>query len=210
LVALTTDGYKRTQAPELLALARTMGTVRDNMPGGFSLRRQVLATLEVEVERATRQGNDRLSASVRRETVMKEFFLAHYRSTGGQPKVMAVFGQNHLHRGIDRRGVSTLGNFIAELAIAEGVSSFHVVLIAAGGKINFFGVQDIDQRKDDPAFGVFASAARYPATVFDLRPLRRALHQIPLDQLSGVDAGLLYWADAYDAMVCYREVTPAG
>jgi hypothetical protein len=50
---------------------------------------------------------------------------------------MAVFGQNHLHRGIDRRGVSTLGNFIAELAVAEGVESFHVVLFAAGGKINF-------------------------------------------------------------------------
>jgi hypothetical protein len=122
---------------------------------------------------------------------------------------MTVFGQNHLHRGIDRRGVSTLGNFIAELAATEGVQSFHVVLFAAGGKINFFGLQDIDQRKDDPAFGVFASAARYPATVFDLRPLRHALHQIAPAKLSATDSGLLYWADSYDAIVCYREVTPA-
>ena len=140
---------------------------------------------------------------------MKEFFLAHYRAAGGKPKVMTVFGQNHLHRGIDRRGVSTLGNFIAELAIAEGLRSFHVVLFAAGGKINFFGLQDIDQRKDDSTFGVFASAARYPATLFDLRPIRRALHQIPPGKLSASDSGLLYWADAYDAIVCYREVTPA-
>ena len=51
---------------------------------------------------------------VGRETVMKEFFLAHYRAAGGKTKVMTVFGQNHLHRGIDRPGVSTLGNFIAE------------------------------------------------------------------------------------------------
>jgi hypothetical protein len=72
------------------------------------------------------------------------------------------------------------------------------------------GIRDIDQRKDDPAFGVFASAARFPATVFDLRPIRRALHQIALDTLSATDSGLLHWADAYDAMVCYREVTPAG
>jgi hypothetical protein len=209
MLEVTKDGYKRPQATQLLALARSMGNVKDSTPGGISLREQVIRTLEVEAERANRQGNDRLAASVRRETVMKEFFLAHYRAAGGKPKVMTVFGQNHLHRGIDRRGVSTLGNFIAELANAEGVRSFHVVLFAAGGKINFFGLQDIDQRKDDPTFGVFASAARYPATLFDLRPIRRALHQIPYGKLSASDSGLLYWADTYDAIVCYREVTPA-
>ena len=88
-------------------------------------------------------------------------------------------------------------------------SSAHVALFAAGGKINFFGLQDIDQRKDDPTFGVIASAARYPATLFDLRPIRRALHQIPYGKLSASDSGLLYWADTYDAIVCYRGVTPA-
>jgi len=210
MVELTKDGYKRPLAPKLFKLAASMGEVKDTAPGGISLREQVMRTLEVEVERANRQGNDRLAASVRRETVMKQFFLSHYRTAGGKPKVIAVFGQNHLHRGIDRRGVSTLGNFIAELATAEGVQSFHVVLFAAGGKINFFGLQDIDQRKDDPTFAVFASAARYPATVFDLRPIRRALHQIAPEKLSASDAGLLYWADSYDAIVCYREVTPAG
>lgn len=209
MLEVTKDGYKRPQATQLLTLARSMGDVKDSTPGGISLRQQVIRTLEVEAERANRQGNDRLAASVRRETVMKEFFLAHYRAAGGKPKVMVVFGQNHMHRGIDRRGVSTLGNFIAELATAEGVQSFHVVLFAAGGRINFFGLQDIDQRKDDPTFGVFASAARYPATLFDLRPIRRALHQIGPEKLSASDSGLLYWADSYDAIVCYREVTPA-
>jgi hypothetical protein len=210
MVELTKNGYKRSLAPKLFELAAGMGEIKDTAPGGISLRDQVMRTLEVEVERANRQGNDRLAASVRRETVMKEFFLTHYRAAGGKPKVMTVFGQNHLHRGIDRRGVSTLGNFVAELATAEGVRSFHVVLVAAGGRINFFGLRDIDQRKDDPTFAVFASAARYPAAVFDLRPIRRALHQIALEKLSASDSGLIYWADAYDAMVCYREVTPAG
>jgi hypothetical protein len=209
MVESTKGGYKRPLAPQLLEMARSMGDVKDSTPGGISLRQQVIRSLEVEAERANRQGNDRLAASVRRETVMKEFFLAHYRAAG-KPRVMTVFGQNHMHRGIDRRGVSTLGNFIAELAAAEGVPSFHVVLFAAGGKINYFGIRDIDQRKDDPGFEVFASAARFPVTVFDLRPIRRALHQIPLDKLSATDSALLYWADAYDAMVCYREVTPAG
>ena len=210
MVELTKGGYNRTLAARLLDLAGTMGDVKDSAPGGISLRQQVLKTLEVETERANRQGNDRLAASVRRETVMKEFFLAHYRAAGGKPRVMTVFGQNHLHRGIDQRGVSTLGNFIAELATAEGGRSFHVVLFAAGGKINLFGLQDLDQTKDDAGLGVLASAARYPASLFDLRPIRRALHQIPREKLTPNDAALLYWADSYDAAVCYREVHPVG
>jgi hypothetical protein len=172
MLELTKDGYKRPQATQLLALARSMGDVKDSTPGGISLRQQVVRTLEVEVERANRQGNDRLAASVRRETVMKEFFLAHYRAASGKPKVMTVFGQNHLHRGIDRRGVSTLGNFISELAAAEGVQSFHVVLFAAGGKINFFGLQDIDQRKDDPTFCGVRLGRALPGN-----PLRPAPHK---------------------------------
>jgi hypothetical protein len=210
MAELTKNGYKRSLAPELLQRAREMGEVKDTSPGGVSLRQQVLMTLEVEVERANRQGDDRLAASLHRETVMKKLFLTHYRAAGGKPKTMTVFGQNHLHRGIDRRGVSTLGNFIAELAIAEGVQSFHVVLFAAGGKINFGGLQELDQRKDDPAFAFLASVATYPATLFDLRPIRRALHQIPVQRLSAREAGLLFWADSYDAIVSYREVSPGS
>jgi hypothetical protein len=210
MVDLTRSGYKRSVARQLLQRAREIGEVKDTSPGGVSLRQQVLMTLDVEVERANRQGNDRLAASVRRETVMKELFLTHYRAAGGKPKVMTVFGQNHLHRGIDRRGVSTLGNFIAELAVAEGVQSFHVVLFAAGGKINYGGLQELDQRNDEPAFAFLASVATYPATVFDLRPIRRALHQIPFEKLSARDAGLIFWADSYDAIVSFREVTPGS
>src|SRR6185503_7071282 len=102
MVELTKDGYKRPLAPKLFALAGTVGEITDTTPGGISLREQVVRTLDVEVERANRQGSDRLAASVRREAVMKQFFLTHYRSAGGKPKVMTVFGQNHLHRGIDR------------------------------------------------------------------------------------------------------------
>lgn len=50
--------------------------------------------------------------------------------------------------------------------------------------------------------------ARYPATVFDLRPLRPILHQIPDKDRSVVQKGLIYWADSYDAIICYRAVTP--
>lgn len=170
MVEAAKDGYQRKRAPDLLELARRMGDVKDSADGGISLQTQVLLTLEVEVARLNT--NDRRAASVLRETFMKELFLAHYRTAsqgGAKPKVMAVFGQSHLGRGIDRRGVSTLGNFIAELAAAEQVESFHVELFAAGGKINFGGLRDLDQRKDEPAFEFLASIARYPATVFGFR-----------------------------------------
>ncbi len=205
MVEAVKDGYQRKIAPDLFQLARQMGEVKDSHEGGVSLKTQVLKTLEVEVARLS---GDRQAASVLRETFMKELFLTHYRAAGTKPKVMAVYGQNHLGRGIDRRGVSTLGNFIAEFAIAENGQSFHVELFAAGGKISFFGLRDVDQRKDEQAFEMLASLARYPATVFDLRPLRSLLRKDPVGTLSSRDASLLYSADSYDAIVCYREVTP--
>jgi hypothetical protein len=206
MVEAVKDGYQRKLAPTLLQLTREIGVVTNTAKGPIPLATLVTRTLEVEVARLNA---DRQPASVLRETFMKELFVAYYRADGTKPKMMAVYGQNHLGRGIDRRGVSTLGNFIAEFAIAENVRSFHVELFAAGGKISFGGLRNIDQRKDELAFDVLASAARYSATVFDLRPLRSMLRQRPIDKLSARDASLLYSADAYDAIVCYREVTPA-
>jgi hypothetical protein len=205
MVETLKDGYQRKLAPDLLQLARQIGDVTEPALGPIPLKVQVLRTLEVEVARLN---INRQPASVLRETFMKELFATYYRADGSKPKVMAVYGQNHLGRGIDRRGVSTLGNFIAEFAIAESTQSFHVELFAAGGKIFYGGLINIDQRKDEQAFDVLASAARYPATVFDLRPLRSLLRRTPVDRLSTRDASLLYSADAYDAIVCYREVTP--
>jgi hypothetical protein len=208
---MTKAGYRRRVAPQLLQLMRQAGDVRDVSVGGTSLRSVIVRTLEVEVDRLDPALS--LSASDRRETFMKELFVERYReATRGElkPKVMVVFGQNHLHRGIDGRGVSTLGNFIAELAVTENVQSFHVALFAAGGKVALGGLQDADQRKDDPAFEVLASVARFPVTVFDLRPLRQLLHNTSLNKLSSRDASLQYWADSYDVILCYREVTPAG
>jgi hypothetical protein len=210
MAEMTRASYRRSQAPALLQLARRAGDVRDTSLQGTSLQTLVLRTLEIEVKRLEAGV---LVASVEREQFMKKLFLADYRKTSqgnAKPKVIVVFGQNHLHRGYDRRGVSTLGNFIAELAVAEGTESFHVALFAAGGKISLAGLQNADQRSDEPAFGFLASLTCFPATVFDLRPVRQALRSNPSLSLSERDSNLLYWADSYDAIVCYREVTPAG
>lgn len=209
MIGITNTGYNRTMAPELLKLAQSVTGIKDQTINDSSLYENVVATLEIEVDRLNQA---RLSASLRRESLMKNLFLLHYEKsarTGARSKVLLRFGRNHLHRGYDRRGVSTLGNFVAEFAVAQNTTSFHVAAFAAGGKGFLAGETfEADERQDDPAFELLASVARYPATVFDLRPLRPILHQIPENDRSSVQKSLIYWADSYDAIICYREVTP--
>jgi hypothetical protein len=163
--------------------------------------------LEVESDRA--HADLRLRASMRRELVMKQLFMANYGQAGQPSKVMARFGRNQLHRGYDRRGVSTLGNFIAEFALARGQSSFHLAAFCAGGQIRVNGpLSACDETPEDPAFALLAQLARYPETVFDLRLIRPLLHRIPDNKRTPAENSLMYWADSYDAIICYREVTP--
>jgi hypothetical protein len=123
--------------------------------------------------------------------------------------VLLRFGRNHLHRGYDARGVSTLGNFIAEFAVVESRKAFNVGAFGAGGTMNLLGKSfDADERRDELTFALLADNARYPATLFDLRPLRPPLHDIPGEKRTALERNLVYWADSYDALICYKEVTP--
>jgi hypothetical protein len=204
-VDMVANGYQRRMAPALLQLVRSAAGVTDRLIGDVSLRDSLLRTLEVEADRLP---GSSLRASERREAVMKELFHAYWVKAG-RTRVFLRFGRNHLHRGFDRRGVSTLGNFVAELATAERLQVFNVAAFAGGGKIRLLGPpSEFDERSNDPAFAYLASIARYPATVFDLRPLRQPLHRLAESNRSAVEASLLYWADSYDAMIFYREVTP--
>ena len=200
------ESYQRRTAPTLLQHVRSSAAGKDRLLNGVSLRSSVIRTLEIEANRAR---GEALQASLGREAVMKELFLQRWRAAPTRPKVFFRFGRNHLHRGYDRRGVSTLGNFVAELAAAERLQVFNVAAFSGGGRIALTGPPvEFDERGDDPAFAYLASIARYPATVFDLRPLRPGLHRIPADRRSPLEASLVYWADSYDAMIFYREVTP--
>jgi len=200
------DIYMRRTAPTLLQHVRTATVAKDLIINSVSLRSNLIRTLEVEADRSA---GARLQASIRREGVMKDLFHDHWLTATGKPKILLRFGRNHLHRGYDRRGVSTLGNFVAELGVAEHLHVFNVAAFAGGGRIALGGPpSDFDERGDDPAFAYLASIARYPATVFDLRPMRQALHGLPEGKRSALETSLLYWADSYDAMLFYREVTP--
>jgi hypothetical protein len=206
-VDMVKNGYQRRMAPALLKLVEIIPASADRMIGGISLRDSLVRTLQVEADRFTGAA---FSASLRRESVMKNLFHDHWLKAG-KPKVFLRFGRNHLHRGIDRRGVPTLGNFVTELAAAERLQVFNVAAFAGGGRIRLLGPATVfDERGDDPAFAYLASVARYPATVFDLRPLRAVLHRLPISKRSAIEASLLYWADSYDAIIFYKEVTPLG
>ena len=210
---LVGSGFNRSIAPQLLDLEQGMGDAKDRLIQGISLRQNLLDTLQIEVLRLN--PNTRYEASVTREGLMKKLFVTHYEraskatSRGSSLKVMLRFGRNHLHRGYDARGVSTLGNFVAELAALKGLNSFHVGAFAAGGQEKLVGPPvDADERRDEAAFQLLASVASYPAAIFDLRPLRGVLHRIPADARSPLERNLIYWADSYDAIICYQRVTP--
>jgi hypothetical protein len=206
-VEMVENGYQRQMAPALLQLVEAAAGIKDRLISTVSLRNSLVQTLEVERDRFT---GSRLRASERREAIMKDLFHDYWMKAGkGKAKALLRFGRNHLHRGFDRRGVSTLGNFVAELAIAERLQVFNVAVFAGGGKIRLLGpARDFDERGDDPAFAYLASIARYPVTVFDLRPQRQTLRQLPESKRSAIEASLVYWADSYDAIIFYREVTP--
>ncbi len=205
MVEMVKSGYNRSMAPELFQQLQKTTGIKDVRSGGVSLRASILNSLEVETSRLS--DDSRLRASNRREAIMKELFYQNYQNNP-HAKVFARFGRNHLHRGYDRRGVSTLGNFIAELATAQGLQTFNLAAFGVGGQIFLSGsLLDADERAEDPAFDFLASLARYPATVFDLRPIRQALHQIPVKKRSPTEISLIYWSDSYDAILCYRKVT---
>lgn len=208
MVTMTASGYRRSLAPELLDLLEAAKVHRDRSPNGISLQANLLATFKIEKDRAVPAA--RFSAQNRRELLMKQQFVTHYRASEHRDKVLVRFGQSHLFRGYDSaRGISTLGNFIAEFAIAEHRSTFHVAAFGAGGQMNVNGrLVDADQRKDEPGLGVLASHARFEATVFDMRPLRPLLHRIDPADRTPTQRNLTEWADGYDALICYRNVTP--
>jgi len=210
MAALTKSSYSRQMAPELLDVMNKSQGKTDRLVNDVSLRENLLRTLEVESNRLG--AGTRMIAQDERELLMKQQFLQHFRHAsqeGANSKVLFRFGRNHLHRGYDARGISTLGNFVAEFAVTQGKKAFNVGAFGSGGSASLAGeTWDADERADEPTFALLAEKAKYPATLFDLRPLRALLHAIPLEKRSPLQWNLIYWADSYDAVICYKTVTP--
>ena len=196
------NGYNRKLASQLLAFCNTT----DSHARGDHLLESILISLKIDSARAFPQS--RLKAQLMREQLMKRSFLKNYISDP-KSRVFFRFGRNHLHYGFDERGISTLGNFVAEFSLSKNLTCFNVAAFAAGGMYALGGNEfDADERADDLAFQFLSERLPYDATVFDLRPLRLYLHTIASSERSELQRRLLYWADSYDAIICYRSVTP--
>ena len=202
-------GYNRKLAPALLTTLAGYQPASDLKNNTISLYESILLSLKIDSARAFPES--RFKAQLLRENMMKDYFIRQYRQlpVNASRKILFRFGRNHLHRGLDGRGVSTLGNFISEFAIGEGLKSFNVACFAAGGQCKLLGdTFDADERNDDLAFRFLSEQARYDQTIFDLRPLRVNLHKVSEKDRTDLDKRLLFWADSYDAIICFRSVTP--
>jgi len=125
-----------------------------------------------------------------REYSMKQRFMERYREAmradGTSPKAVAKLGHTHLFRGIYRGNVPTFGNFLSELAVANGMESF---------LISTYVVDGPEEWRNNR--GPLAAVAREDTfTLVDLRPLRPYAHQGSIAGLSEGLKDLIFRADA--------------
>jgi len=207
--SIVSNGYSRQKAASILKLIKNSRPQRDSMIDGISLFENIKSSLVIDSLRALPQA--KLKAQITRENLMKAYFLKRYLNlpNDDENRVFVRFGRNHLHKGFDDRGLSTLGNFINEFAFSKGLNCFNIATFAAGGKCKLLGdTFDADETQDDIAFNYLLKLALYNETIFDLRPMRIQLHNIASEHRTELDNRLLYWADSYDAIICYRKVEP--
>lgn len=148
-----------------------------------------------------------------RERLMKVSFMRCYRAAQQQtqelPRALLRFGDTHASRGLSPTRVYSLGNFVAELAIANGSQIFNVWMIAgpqaqvrsndglsAAEAARAAWLQPLLERVSDEAWNLF-----------DLRPLRPILGSRSIDGLPAQLADLIW---RYDALLVLNHSQPAS
>jgi hypothetical protein len=125
-----------------------------------------------------------------REESMKLRFMESYnraRVAGDSlPRVLAKLGHWHTLRGFARSNVLTLGNFLSEFAIANGMRDFIV---------STYVVESPEAWRNTRG-PLAAAAGEGQFTVVDLRPLRPYAHQGKIADLSDGYRRLIFRADA--------------
>lgn len=148
-------------------------------------------------------------ANRQRESLMKRNFMDYYLEAGKRvgmpPRVFLKFGAFHMFRGHTPTHVLGLGNFVTEVAIADGAESIAVLVVCAGGRARAFRTGEAE-----PCQGLRLPEAfkrLYPDdgyALFDLEALR------PHHDLWASFPRILrkvIWS--YDAMIVVPEASPA-
>ena len=145
----------------------------------------------------------------------KELFFRQYQAAKeeGEPKPRVMFrlGAYHAARGLMHDfGSSTLANFVAEFAIAEGTRMLNLAIINCQDTSpgDFPRPCTWEQQK---ALRPFRAAAVADWTLFDLRGLRAPLRQARLNALQSYPAGWAYWnlVMSFDAVVLLDRSQPS-
>ena len=198
----------------------------DQLDAAFGQRndeaQRILRALRESAEIYQKNARGEIYANnLQRSQLLKRNFMAFYNAalqSGPPPKVFFKFGAGHVMRGRNYINVFDLGNFVAELAESQGATSFHVLVVAAGGTYNkffpFVG-NEADKRKPFVPANVygyadlqaFVSLAATPGwQVVDLRPLRA---RIGTRALPVLPRGILDILIGFDAVVLVDEAHPA-
>lgn len=131
-----------------------------------------------------------------RERTMKRTFMERYREAVAAgdplPRAIAKFGHWHAGRGTSPGGVYSLGNFLSELATANGLESFHISVALLG---DVWTLEDYPEYDPLPRIGLDAGGPE-GWTIVDLRPLRA---HVATGALPGISDELRELALRFDA-----------
>ena len=160
LVELAPDAKTRAVAQDYLAKARAsdarMLSLHDPgqvylpamTPADFSALRtgavpeavELINGLEESAQIYQLQNSESYRSNHLRSQLMKRQFMQHYRAAQARgettPRAMFRLGAYHTYRGLSPTNQFDIGNLAAELAASNGKDSLHVLMIAAGGKVN--------------------------------------------------------------------------
>jgi hypothetical protein len=183
---------------------------RDGNPAANALMQELLESRELyrkNIQGHAAESNDERARMLKRN-LQRDLELA-----GNRPqKILFKFGDSHLYKGFNDIHQRDLGNYIAEMADAQGVKSLHICVLGAKGVHRLYGGYNRPGRLEPFALGEKdfypwmkpLVDGRLPNawTVYDLRKLR-------FQPLGPVDPDLDRFIYAYDLLVIAPELTPA-
>lgn len=143
----------------------------------------LLESRAIYLKSASKLPGDRELSNRMRLTLLKRTLAT--RLGGHEQKLVVKVGANHAYKGINPLNNRDIGNFLAERAEGQGLTSLHLIVLAAKGKqLRFAGSgkphQQAPIETGSASFKLLtsASASDDSWSLFDLRSLRPGLRKL--------------------------------
>jgi len=207
------EAYTFTGDPALIRALRAAWPRADAETG------LILDTLEgtFEANQLWRQsrGHD---SNARRAALMRANFLRYWRAekaatAGRTPRLMMKMGSNHMMRGLTPTDVFDLGTLVPEIAAAEGVKAYQLLVMnGLGTQTAQFDARTFTYRSaaesemHEELAPIFGQAFADGFTLFETAPLRA----IARSGASGLSADLIRAVHGFDAILLMTGSTPSA